>query len=252
MGLILQKIIANIFLSPFLIILLIIPLFFIKKYKKHYIFILSIFIYIFSIEPTKDFVIKPLESKYPTITKKTELDNIDIYVVLGSGINDYAPLNFNTNGTPTRAALARIVESIRLYNISKKKIIFSGGIVFNGKISEAEIYKKIAIDLGVNTNDILIETKSKTTYENLKNIKEILNNYNYKKIGLITSAIHMNRAINSAKKLKLDILAFPCDYHSRYTSYNISSFIPSYDNMKYIRDAIWEYIGVIYYNLKSY
>ncbi|MBZ4683854.1 MAG: hypothetical protein PWP46_1986 [Fusobacteriaceae bacterium] len=249
MGLILQKIIANIFLSPFLIILLIIPLVFIKKYKKHYVLIFSIFIYIFSIEPTKDFFIKPLELKYPSITEKSKLDNIDIYVVLGSGIYDHAPINFNTNGAPTRTALARITESIRLYNISKKKIIYAGGIVFNGKISEAEIYKKIAIDLGVKKDDILIEIKSKTTYENLKNIKEILHN-NYK-IGLITSAIHMNRAVYSAKKLNLDIVAFPCDYHSRYAPYNISSFIPSYDNIKDIRDAMWEYIGIIYYKLKS-
>lgn len=255
--LLVQKIISNLFLSPMFMVIILIALslyIYHSNLKKSVISKILVFIaflfYLFSIEPSKDFFIKPLEKKYGPITREL-LEQGEIYVLLGGGSYDNAPLSLRANGTPTETALARVVEAIRLYNINPKKIIISGGVVFSGKRSEADIYKTIMLDLGVEESNIILEEKSRTTGENAKYTKQILDKLGYSKIILITSASHMGRSFQSFKKQNLEIIPAPCNYTSNYSKYNVSSFMPRFSNLDILVRALWEYIGSIYYLIRN-
>lgn len=72
--LVLQKIISNFFLSPMLmmIILLFLALFIKKltnRFVRVWLIIICIFTYLFSIEPVKDIFVQKLEKKYAPITE---------------------------------------------------------------------------------------------------------------------------------------------------------------------------------------
>jgi len=72
----------------------------------------------------------------------------------------------------------RIIHSIQLYKMGKvKKILFtSGSAALTGrKISEASQAKKLYYILGVPTEDLILETQSRNTYENALYTTEILN-----------------------------------------------------------------------------
>ncbi len=255
--LLLQKIISNLFLSPmFLIIILGIIAFLLYKTNirrtiiSKLLLILICALYILSIEPTKDLIVSPLEKLYEPIGQEG-LEEGDIYVILGSGIFDNAPLSLNESGIPTETALARIIEGVRLYKKSPKKIVVSGGIVFDGKKSEAEVYKKIMLDLGVLEDDIIIESKSHTTGENAKYTSEIMKNYDYEKVILITSATHMNRSKKSFERNGVEVIPAPCNYLVKYKRYGFRAFMPQIKNIEYINRALWEYVGFIYYTLRG-
>ncbi|HBG81856.1 TPA: hypothetical protein DDW69_03365 [candidate division CPR2 bacterium] len=89
---------------------------------------------------------------------------------------------------------ARTKEGIKLLNENLGGyIIFSGAAEDKG-ISNAAAMKKIALEQNVPKDKILMEEESKTTYENAKNVKEILEEKSIKKIILVTSPYHQKRA----------------------------------------------------------
>lgn len=253
--LILQKIISNLFLSPmFLIIILLFLAFFIRKltlrFTRRILLICVIGIYLVSIEPVKDLFVQGLEKKYSSI-KIEELEQGDFYVLLGGGIYDKAPVSLGRIGSPSEIAMGRLVELVRLYRVSPKKIVVSGGIVISGEISESQVYKNFLIDLGVEEEDIIIEEKSKTTAENAKYTKEIADKNSFKKGILVTSAVHMNRAKKSFEKLGLEVIPAPGAYISDYEKYDISSYLPKVSNAEMVFRSMWEYVGVVYYKLRG-
>jgi len=254
---IIQKILSNILISPGIFIialLLILLLSMVSRYQKYgRILLIKIIIlaYLLSIEPVKDLIVQPLEKSFSPISKE-RIEDGDCYIVLGGGIYDNAPTSLGENtGIPTPGALTRIVEGVKLYKVNPKKIIISGGIVYSGDKSEGSIYKKIMIDLGVPSEDIIVEGRSKTTEENAKYTKEIMIKRKYKKAVLVTSATHMKRSVYIFEKKGVEVIPAPTGYISRYKeNYGIDSYFPNSVNFVGVTAAIWEYIGLIFYKFK--
>jgi uncharacterized SAM-binding protein YcdF (DUF218 family) len=97
-----------------------------------------------------------------------------------------------------------------------------------------EIYKNYLIDLGVKAEDIITEGNSKTTAENAKFTSELAKKMNYKKVIVVTSATHMNRAKKSFEKLGLEVIPAPGAYISDYEKYDITSWMPKVSNIEMI------------------
>ncbi|MCX5720356.1 MAG: YdcF family protein [Nitrospirae bacterium] len=97
----------------------------------------------------------------------------------------------------------RVEYGVKLFKegwARKDKIILSGGPVV-WKYTWASLMKEQALHLGVPANAILLEEKSRTTEENAKSTKEILNKHGYKSCILITSPYHSKRASIIFKKV---------------------------------------------------
>ena len=253
---IIQKIISNILISPGILIIILLLILFLSLKKKFYNYsrillgVTIVFVYLFSIEPTKDFFVQPLEKSFSPIARD-QLNDADNYIVLGGGIYDEAPNSLGERtGNPTPHALTRIVEAVKLYKVSPKKIIISGGIVFEGNKSEGSVYKQFMMDLGVPEEDIIVEGKSKTTRENAEFTNEIMKKLGYKKAILITSATHMKRSVYIFEKVGVEVIPNPTGYISGYKKYGIDSYLPNFANSMGITAAIWEYIGLLFYRLK--
>ncbi len=254
----LQKFVSNMLISPGIFIIILIIVFkrsFSKKSRGNGKVLLAatiVVIYLLSIEPVKDKLVQPLEMRYLPITR-AQLEELDCYVILGGGIYDNAPksLSFAT-GSPSKAALSRVIEGVRLYKRYPKKIIITGGIVYNGKKSEGSVYKELMVDLGVPGSDIIIEGRSKTTEENAKFTKGVMGKNGYKKAALITSATHMKRSKYIFEKYGVEVVPAPTGYISGYKdSYGMDSYFPDANNFVDIRSAVWEYIGLIFYKIKN-
>lgn len=252
----LQKIISNLILSPSLFIIIIFCLAFCvrrfnmdRKLISKFMIFIAAFVYIFSIDPTKDIVLKPLEKRYVPINEE-QLARADVYILLGGGISEDAPLSFGQKGIPSEASMMRMSELVRLYKKDRKKIIVSGGKTPGKSISEASVYKKFLVDMGIEQEDVLMEEESRTTAENSNMTKKIMNDYGFEYGVLITSATHMPRAVKSFERNGMEVVAAPCGYAAHYGSYGIQSFLPKASNIELITRGLWEYVGYIYYALR--
>lgn len=109
---------------------------------------------------------------------------------------------------PSPALLRRLKASIDyLLENDDIKVIVSGGQDWGSNMSEAKIMRDFLVDNGIDSNKIVMEDKSTTTFENLQfsseKIKE-LDNITNPKVLIATNNYHMYRAKLLAKKLGMD------------------------------------------------
>ncbi|BAZ42413.1 hypothetical protein NIES4101_83820 [Calothrix sp. NIES-4101] len=124
---------------------------------------------------------------------------------------------------PSPVFRERINHAINLYNRGDiKKIIFTGGIGIGKEFSEAEVGKNYAIKHGVAEHNIFIEIKSRTTYQNLENAKQVglstFTKLQPPKFLIVSDPLHMKRAVTMAKDLGLDAYPSPTPT-TRYRSF---------------------------------
>ncbi|HEY1019067.1 MAG TPA: YdcF family protein [Sediminibacterium sp.] len=112
----------------------------------------------------------------------------------------------------------RFIQSANLYHQGIiKKIIVSGGTgtIRQKEPAEAIYLRSQLIANGVKPEDIIMESRSRNTYENAVYSKLLTDSLQLQPpFILITSAQHMKRSISVFKKADFKTIPFPCDYKS--------------------------------------
>lgn len=116
------------------------------------------------------------------------------------------------NDEPSPALKERLDTAIKLYqNQGVDKLVLSGGLG-NDRITEAEGMKDYLVAQGVPEEDLILETGSRNTRENLTNSVKLLKQQSLNDIVLITHDYHMYRALEYAQQA--GISPAPAPVHS--------------------------------------
>jgi uncharacterized SAM-binding protein YcdF (DUF218 family) len=143
--------------------------------------------------------------------KNVHLVKTDVAVVLGAAVWD---------DEPSPVLRERVNHSIWLYeNGYVDKIIFTGGKGDGDKFTESEVARDYAIKNNVNSEDILIETQSKITEENLSYAYDIATEENIETFTIVSDPLHMKRAMLMAKKNGMEAYSSPTQ-SSVYKTWN--------------------------------
>ena len=98
----------------------------------------------------------------------------------------------------------RINHGIDLYRTGKvRKLIFTGGQGNSGEPTESSAARDYALQSGVPAQDILIEEKSHTTYENIRYAKQVADAHGIKRVLIVSDPLHMKRAVLMAQDVGL-------------------------------------------------
>ena len=146
--------------------------------------------------------------------KETKLSQINNENLTDEQIDDIVYSNIEDDGLSSEYALVfgnnmlineRVTTAINTYKKGRiKKIIFMGGVngasnQDNSPIPEAIKMKELALSLGANKEDILIEDTSNNTFENIENAMKLLpKDINH--ISIITSEFHLKRCYAILRK----------------------------------------------------
>lgn len=146
--------------------------------------------------------------------------NCDYIIVHGCGL---------MNGeTVTPLLKGRVDKAVGIYHKSGKrpKLVVSGGKGNDEKISEAQAMKNYLLENNFPAEDIIMEDKSSTTFENLKNVKEMLDTNGEKHNYIfVTNNYHVFRTGMFARKLKMKAQGVGCRTAAYYWP---SAFIREY------------------------
>ncbi len=119
-----------------------------------------------------------------------------------------------------------INHSINLYKKDiSSSIIFTGGVGEGHTLSEAEVGAAYAIQNGVKNSDIMKETVSKTTRENLIHAKEVMEKKNFKSAIIVSDPLHLMRASKMAHDLGIETFTSPTPTSRYRTLKTKSSFL---------------------------
>jgi uncharacterized SAM-binding protein YcdF (DUF218 family) len=239
-----KKIVTSALLPPGLfIVLLLLSAMFVKRLRLWSI-IFACIIYVSSIEPMAELLLRPLEDAFQPSSME-EIKKCDAYVVLGAGVRDNVP-DINGTGALNTHALPRVITAYRLYQINKRPIILSGGRIFK-RATEADIAATLLMSLGVPKRHIFKEDKSIDTAENAEYVKTIADKLKVRKIVLITSASHMRRSHLLFSNYFREIAPYPTDYQTSRNSYDLLSYLPDTQSLESVSMAVKEYLGVCWY-----
>ena len=148
----------------------------------------------------------------------------------------------------------RFIQTANLYHQGiLKKILITGGTgrLLQNEPAESYFLKTQFINNGVKESDILLESKSRNTYENAIFTKKILDSLQIKPpYVLVTSAMHMPRSKKVFTKAGFDFIAFPCDYKAMPEKFSVEGYI--IPEGKYLTNwgyLIKEIVGLAVYRL---
>jgi len=214
-----------------------------KKIGKILIIAAIIFYYFFSISPVADLVISPLENQYKN--KEQRLSDVENIVLLIGGVKKGdLPISSKLG----ESSLFRTVKAVEIYFQAEHKptIIISGSDPISSSSRPAEEIAKFIQSFNVSKENILLEEKSKNSYQSAKEIKKIIGDESF---ILITSAYHLPRSVYIFRKMGLDPIPVPADFKAE-ENYNILDFFPDPGNLKKCDLAFHEYFGLLYYHLR--
>ncbi len=139
-------------------------------------------------------------------------------IVLGAGVN----------GTEPSLSLLERLQAAKQFLDSNPETtaIVSGGQGAGESISEAECMRRWLVENGISNNRIIMEDKSTSTYENLKNSLEIIRKYGGDttgRVAVLSGEYHIYRAKYYAKQLGADAAGVAA--HTAYPVLRTNYFI---------------------------
>jgi len=122
--------------------------------------------------------------------KETHLPQIadsDVIIVLGAQVKE--------DGTPSVALERRLTAALETYQADRQLIIVCGAQGANEPRPEGDVMRDWLLARGVDGQDVVAETASFNTRENLTNAREIMQERGLSQALIVTSDYHVARAL---------------------------------------------------------
>ena len=168
----------------------------------------------------------------------------NVIIVLGDGT---VRLPGRSIVKPSALSYSRILEAVRLYSLAKERnhqcnILISGGDASGTGMTEAEAYRTEMTQLGVTDSDIILERRSMNTFQNAEFTESILHKQQFDKLFLVTSGLHLRRALLYFGYFNIHPTPCPADYVVPPIS-----ILPTGYNFAIADLAAHEYVGILRY-----
>lgn len=206
---------------------------------------------VLSTPAAKHLALGSLEWRYtPEIVAPAAEDTI---VVLGGGhvLEDDAGQRIRLGNT----TLARCTYALQLYRSAGRcRIVLSGGKVDPSEPgpSLAEVMRDYLVQCGVAEEDLVAEGRSASTYENALFTRELLDSQPpEQRVFLVTSASHMWRSELCFRRLGVEVIPAPCEFHAQHLPRSATSLLPTTGGMHGVNEAAHEWLGLAWYWLRG-
>jgi uncharacterized SAM-binding protein YcdF (DUF218 family) len=163
--------------------------------------------------PIGSLVIYPLEQRFPQWTATQGAP--DGVIILGGVISPAISARRGTAALDRAAErITAAVELARRY--PKVRIVFSGGNgnLMANRLKEADFAIRLLENLGVPKDRIVAERQARNTTENARFTKRLVAPAPGQRWLLVTSAMHMPRAVGAFREAGFPVEAYPVDYQT--------------------------------------
>jgi len=166
---------------------------------------------ILTLLPVGQWLALPLVKRFP---KAEEMPaTIDGIVVLGGAFDSQSSLA--SGDVELGDAADRVVALVALARrYEHAQLVYAGGIGHLAGNHElpSELARRFYRDQGLDLERVVFEGTSRNTWENALNVQALIGRRSEESWLLVTSAIHMPRAVGVFRRLGWEILPYPVDY----------------------------------------
>lgn len=195
-------------------------------------------------------LMRPLEAPFPPRPVE-EVPAADVIVVLGGGV---APLPTDGSAPDLWSSADRYWLGARLHRSGRAPLVLaSGGNVWSGHGTEALAMQVLLTEFGVPEDAVELEERSRNTRENARFSASHPALAGGRRIILVTSAFHMQRAMLAFRRVGVAEVIPAATDHTQLALAPLSiNLLPDADALEASADAIHEYLGLLVYRLRGW
>jgi uncharacterized SAM-binding protein YcdF (DUF218 family) len=186
-----------------------------------------------------------LESQYPSAEERES--EAEAIVVFAAGV--YPPDGPRQQAEMDEDALYRCLHSAQVYTKRPRLLLVSGGKVNadDPGFPCAAVMGDFLRQLGVKNSDLLLEERSRSTYENAVESAKLLKERGIHRVLLVVDAVDMPRAALCLRKQGIEVLPAPCHYRATSIEWSLFSFLPSPGAARGFQRVWHEWLGLLWY-----
>lgn len=202
----------------------------------------------FGLLPISSYLMIPLEERFPAFMDDGK--PVDGIVLLGGSVE--ASDSVLRGRIIANESAERVLDTIQLaHRYPQARILISGGggTVFGDGTAEAPVIADYLKSIGIDPTRIVLETRSRTTFENAIYSQEIAKPQEGERWLLVTSAWHMPRAVGVFEKAGFPVTPYPVDFRIGAQSNKHVPFASLSDGLRRLDIGSKEWAGLIGYYL---
>lgn len=218
-----------------------------RKFGRWLATLASLTLFAIAVLPVAQWMSAPLERRF-TLPAKLPA-KVDGIIVIGGAL---APDITKDRGRPALTSSAeRMTEFVALSRrFPAARLVFTGGnasLFPEGRSTEAKAAELLLRELGVDTNRVVFEGRSRNTYENAAFSKDLVKPGANETWLMITSAAHMPRAVGCFRKVGWKVVPWPVDYHATARNdFDLAHHLSAVDL------STKEWLGLVAYRLNGF
>lgn len=192
-----------------------------------------------------------LEDRFPP-RPVAAVPTADAIVTLGGAIGAPVPPREYPD---LSGAADRVWHAARLYRAGKAPLIVASGGTLpwrDQRFREADAMQALLTSWNVPADSVLRESTSANTYENAVNTADILEERDLDRVLLVTSALHMRRALATFRSAGVYAVPAPTDYRVVDDPGSFLDLVPSAGALGGSTAAIREYVGYLVYDWRGW
>ena len=201
-----------------------------------------------ALTPVSTWLLLPLEDRFPN-AQPSDLPVVDGILVLGGAIMPIASAEHGAIQFGREAERLTALPAL-MRHFPDIPVIFTGGSGDPRRPDdrEAPFASLLFQEWGLDSNRLVLETESRSTWENALNVRPIV------KAGqrwlLVTSAAHMPRSMGVFRTVLPDVafVAFPTGYNANHSESGRFGLNLT-DNLERLDQAAYEWRGLVAYRL---
>lgn len=193
-------------------------------------------------------LLQPLESREPPLSSANG-SGAQAIVVLAAGRIGNSP-EYGGLDSPDNIALARLRYAAKLQRETGLPLLVSGGYAkTDGRVEPLAVGMARVLREDFATPVTWIEEQSGNTAENAAYSAGILQRAGVRRVLLVTDAMHMHRSRLAFARAGLQVVAAPTMFFSR-DDVTPLDFLPGSEGLRRSRYAVYEWVGIVWYELR--
>jgi uncharacterized SAM-binding protein YcdF (DUF218 family) len=217
-----------------------------RRLRRLFIFSGVFLLYLLSLGPVADTLLKPLESAAHPL--KGPPGPADAVVVPGGGSVDRSWIG--APPVPNSETYTRLVTGVELAKKKNIPLVLAGG---NGEpfattLNDADVMAKAAYAMGMPPDRVIIENRSKNTPENAREVRKLLKG---NRIILATSAYYMKRAVAMFTRQGFSVIPAPAYHLAQTRKRGFALLIPRAQNLAASSTALAEWMSLAWWRIRG-
>jgi len=188
-------------------------------------------------------LMRGLESQVTAMPGPALIGHFDAVVVLGGGtsVSPQGGAQFGTHGD-------RIALGARLHLMGKADILVATGRSYpevHGERNLADETRQLWRELGIGGEHIVMLSTPQDTGAEIRALKELIAQRGWTKIGLVSSAWHLPRALRLCARHGVAVTPLPADWRGSPPPFSLYWVIPQAQGFHGVNTACWEWLGML-------